>query len=71
MAAKKQPSEKKKRTSGPSGPSGKHLLSEVKLRAADDEIDAWENAARKLGLTRNDFLRTAANALADDTLRRA
>ncbi len=57
-----------RRRGGPSGASGKNLLTEVKLRAEDDEIEAWDDAARKLGVTRTAFLRTAANSLADDTL---
>lgn len=47
------------------GPSGQNQLSEVKLRAEDDEIDRWTEAASKLGIDRNSFLRRAANELSD------
>lgn len=62
MAARKDP--KPKRTSGPSGPSGKHVKSEVKLRADEDEIEIWTRAAEAGDMDRNSFLRRAANELA-------
>ena len=52
----------------PSGPGGKNQLTEVKLRAEDDEIDAWTRAAEKSGVDRNSFIRQAANDLAEDVL---
>lgn len=54
-----------KKHSGPSGKSGKNQLTEVKLRAEDDEIELWEVAASRAGIDRNTFLRAAANQFAE------
>lgn len=50
------------------GASGKNLLTEVKLRAEDDEIELWDVAAERSGVDRNKFIRLAANQLAESLM---
>lgn len=61
--ADKAPAQKRR-----GGPSGVNTLTEVKLRADDEEIEIWKTAAKRLGVNRNTFLRRAANQLSDEVL---